>query len=211
MRLEDQLSILEEFGFRLEPDVTLDDLLDTFERAQYESDPFDAIMFVLGIEIECEPWGRRFCRRIWNFDSECIEQSGDYVRIVDELSHVAGKAGALQAVRDHVDLDGATGWLKYRVGGVERHWDVRIDDDWADPVVVDHVMRDLQSDGARFYGKDNGQAIILCYLSDDQAAHLNRLCRGAWSPATVEEKRTFAEAATKAQRGWLAGVRKWIG
>lgn len=210
-RIEDQLSTLQEFGFTLEPDVSLDDLLYSFGREALESEPFDLIFFAFGVEVEREPWGRRFCRRIWNFDYECIEQDGDYVRIVEELSHVAGKAGTLHAVGDHVDLDGGSGWLKYRVGEVERHWNVTIDDDWADPEVVSHIMRDLQGDGGRFFGKDNGQATILCYLSDDQAVRLNRLCNGAWSPAASDDAALPGGVSTEAKGGLLSSIRKWFG
>jgi hypothetical protein len=210
VRLEEQLSTLAEFGFTLEPGVGIDDFLDTFDRDAYEAEPYDLLFFTLGIEIESEPWGRRFCRRLWNFDTECIGQTGDYVRIVDELSHVAGKVGVLQSVCDHVDLESGTGWLTYRVDGIECHWDVTIDDDWADPKVIAHVMRDLQQDGGRFYAKDNGQAAILCFLSDDQAARLNQLSRGAWSPTIPNIARPASEITTPPKRGMLSAIRHWL-
>ena len=211
MRLEDQLSILQEFGFTLEPDIRVDDILYSFGRDELESNPFDLILFILGSEVEREPWGRRFCRRIWNFDFECIGQNGDYVRIVEELSNLAGKAGTLQAVSDHVDLDGGSGWLRYRGGWQDRHWDVKINDDWADPTVVGHIMRDLQTDSGRFYGKDNGQATILCYLTDDEAARLNHLCGGAWRPAVSDDAAPFGGAPARSKAGLLSFIRKWFG
>lgn len=218
MKLEEQLQVLEEFGFTLEPGVSLDDLLYSFERQAYEAEPFDLIFFVMGIEIEREPWGRRFCKRIWNFDTECIEQTGDYVKIAQELCNVTGNRHALQAISDFVDLDGGTGWLKYKVGDVERYWDVEINDDWADPMVISYVMSDLEAVGGRFYGKDNGQASIICYLVEDDAARLNRLSSGAWLPMVVDgEPPVFegtpelAEAELKPISGLMASLRKWFG
>ncbi len=203
MRLEQQLQALEEFGFTLAPGVTIDDMLLVFDRKEYESKPFDVIFFTLGIELESEPWGRRYCRRIWNFDYECIYETGDYVRIVKELSAVAGKSDALRDVSDHVDLDGGTGWLKYSVAEVEQVWDVEIDNDWADPMVIAYVMGDLESDGRRFHGLDNGQATIICYLSDEQAEKLNRLSKGRWKPMVPEE-------GPKQRGGLMASLRKWF-
>ena len=204
MLLEKQLAALEEFDFTLEPSVTIDDLLYSGERSDFESPPFDLIFFVLSGEIEREPWGRRFCRRIWNLDYECIEEDGDYVRIVEELSAVAGRPDALQEVSEHFDVDGGSGWLKYVVGGVERVWDVKVDGDWADPTLIANVMGDLESGRRRFFGLDNGQAMIVCYLDGEQADKLNRLSKNRWSPMVPNEEE-------KANRGFLGMVRRWFG
>jgi hypothetical protein len=203
MLLEQQLAALEEFGFTLEPGVTIDDLLYSGDRSDFESQPFDLIFFVLSGEIEREPWDRRFCRRIWNLDYECIEEDGDYLRIVEQLCAVAGRPDALHGVSEHIDLDRATGWLKYVFGGIERVWDVKVDGDWADPKVIANVMGDLESGGRRFFGLDNGQAMIICYLDGEQAAKLNRLSKSRWSPMVPNEEE-------KANRGLLGMVRRWF-
>lgn len=215
MELEQQLKILEEFGFALEPGVTLDDLLYSSDREGYEAEPFDLIFFIMGVEIEREPWGRRFCKRIWNFDTECIEKTGDYVKIAQELSNVSGKPHALQAFTDFVDLDGRTGWLKYTVSGVERFWDVDVNDDWADPIVISNVMSDLETDGRQFYGKDNGQASIICYLGREEADRMNELCNGAWLPMVPDHVESAVGGATKLvepmpNSGWMSSIRKWF-
>lgn len=207
MQLEKQIQMIGGFGFALEPGVTVEDLLYSFDREGYEAEPFDLIFFIMGVEIEREPWGRRFCKRIWNFDTECIEQTGDYVRIAEELSDVAGKPDALESITDFVDLESKTGWLKYKVSDVERHWDIEIDDDWADPIVTSYIMDDLETDGRRFYGKDNGQASIICYLAKEEAKRLNELCHGAWSPLVPND----LETALKSKSGWMASLRKWFG
>ena len=203
MRLEKQLEALEAFGFTLEPGVTIGDLLYSGERTDFESPPFDLIFFVLGSEIERRPWGRRFCRRIWNFDYECIEQEGDYVRIVEQLGEVAGKPDALSAVSDHIDLDSNVAWLKYNVNSLERVLDVAVDGDWADPETIAKVMGDLESDGQRFYGLDNGQAMIVCYLDGELAERLNQISRNRWVPMVPKAKE-------KAGHGVLAMIRGWF-
>jgi hypothetical protein len=211
MQLEKQLQVLEEFGFTLEPGVTLDDLFYSSDREGYEAEPFDLIFFIMGVEIEREPWGRRFCKRIWNFDTECIEQTGDYVKIAQELCNVAGKPQALQAIADFVDVEAGTGWLKYKVGDVERYWDVEVDNDWADPMVVSYVMDDIETDGGRFYGKDNGQASIICYLTKEEAERLNGLSKGSWVPMVPDDLEATAEAAPRPRGGLMASLRNWFG
>lgn len=48
MRLEAQLSELAALGLALEPSVTVEDLLYSFDREAYEKKPFDLLLFILG-------------------------------------------------------------------------------------------------------------------------------------------------------------------
>ncbi len=186
MTLEQQLSELAKLGLHLAEGVSIDDLLYSFDREAFEAEPFDLILFVLGGEVERRPWGRAVCSRVWNFDTECIEQTGDYVRIVSRLCELAGVPDRLTDILDFVDLETGKAWLEYKVGDVQRHWNIQVDDDWADTQTLSYVMADIQSDGYRFYSKDNGQAVILFYLDARTAARLNELSGGALSPALTK-------------------------
>lgn len=179
MKLEKQLEALSELGIRLEDGITIDDLLYSFSRDQYEGEPFELILFVLGIEVERKPWGRCFCNRAWNLDMECISGTGDYVKIAERLCLLAGVPNRFANLQDCVDLENGLGWLQYEVDGVSRHFDVAINHDWADPEVIAKVMADIESDGFRFYSKDNGQAAIWYYLDQETADRLNSLSGGA--------------------------------
>jgi hypothetical protein len=55
--------------------------------------------------------------------------------------------------------------------------DVAVDNDWADPESVDRVMSDIDRavPGRSFCAKDNGQASIRLYLSEDEAKALRQL------------------------------------
>jgi len=75
MILEKQLGVLAELGLRLNEGVTVDDLFYSYDRNQYETNPFDLILFVFGSEVERKPWGRNICDRAWNFDTEFIDCS----------------------------------------------------------------------------------------------------------------------------------------
>ncbi len=182
MILEQQLARLAELGLKLNNGITIDDLLYSFDRQDYEEQPFELILFVLGIEVEREPWGRSVCSRVWNFDTECITSTGDYVHIVNRLCHIAGQPDRLKDVSDFVDIDARKAWLKYKVDGIERNWPVEVNDDWADTLTITHVMDDIEHDGHRFYFKDNGQAMVLFYLDSKAAAELNRLSSNTVKP-----------------------------
>ena len=186
MTLEQQLAKLAELGLTLDPGITVDDILHSFDRRDYEERPFDLILFVLGIEVERAPWGRAVCSRVWNFDTECINSTGDYVHIVKRLCQVAGRPDFLKDISDFVDIDAGKAWLKYKVNGTERNWPVEVNDDWADTLTLNYVMDDIERDGRRFYFKDNGQAMVLFYLDAGSAAELNRLSSNALKPVLAE-------------------------
>ncbi|REJ74428.1 MAG: hypothetical protein DWQ34_28750 [Planctomycetota bacterium] len=183
MTLEEQLERLSHLGLELNDGVSVEDLLESFDRESYERAPFDCVLFVLGSEAEREPWGRPICSRVWDFDCECIENPGDYVRIVDRLCEVAGMPGLCSEVEDSIDFDSNEAWLKYTIDGKQRYWNVEVDSDWADPVTVSRVMTDIERDGYRFFCKDNGQAMVLFYLDAVAASELNELSRNSLRPA----------------------------
>ena len=175
MTLEQQLDALAELGLALNEGVTVDDLLYSWDRENYEEEPFDAILFVLGSEIEREPWGRNICDKAWNLDVECIEDHGAYVTIVENLCRVAGMPDLLTEIDDSVDLENGKAWLKYTIYGEKRHYTIPVDNDCADPKTVGAVMKDLEQDGKRFYAIDNGQASVWFYLDKATADRLNAL------------------------------------
>ena len=179
MTLEEQLFALYELGLKLNDGVTVDDLLYSFDREDYENEPFDLILFVLGIQVEREPWGRWVSSCAWNFDMECIVETGDYVRIVQRLADIAGQSSRITNIEDYVDLDSVKAWLKYSVDGQPRNYAVTVNNDWADPETVARIMSDIERGGCRFYAKNNGQASIWYYLDSGTAMKLNALAGNA--------------------------------
>lgn len=173
MQLETQLDLLARAGITLSPDATIDDLLYSFDRGAYESRPFHLLSFVLGVEVEREPWGRPFSRSAWNFDTECVHGPGAYVEIVRRLAALAGRSDALGAVTDHLDFDTGEAWLAFELDGRTQRWTVEVRDDWADTLVVSYVMAALERDGKRFYARDNGQAMVLYFLDAAAAGAVN--------------------------------------
>lgn len=175
MKLEDQINTLSEIGLSLNQGVTVDDLLVPYSREEYERAPFDLILYVYGIEIEEEPWGRFYCDRAWNFDVEAIEDDGSYVEIFENFHRLTGNAKRVEGLQDRVDVEEGNAELRYEIDGKKRTFQPVVDNDWADPEVVDTVMADLREPGYDFYAKDNGQASIWFYLAEEQAKALNDL------------------------------------
>jgi hypothetical protein len=98
---------------------------------------------------------------------------------------VAGASERISGVKDEVDLDAGRGWVEFTLDGKRHHWDVEIQDDWADMMVVSYVMDAMEESGRRFYAKDNGQAMVLIYLGEAEAAQINRLSKNGLKPAVA--------------------------
>jgi hypothetical protein len=177
--LENQIEILKGLGISLNENVTIDDFLNSFDRDAYEDKPFDLILFVYGIEIESEPWGRNFSNNAWNFDVECIEDNGSYIEIVKNFALLSNKLDEIENIKDSVDFEKEDAWVSYSINGIEKRYEAEFDNDWADPITVTSIMSDLTNDGYSFYAKDNGQASIWFYLDDKTAQKLNEYSNNA--------------------------------
>ena len=179
MTLENQIEALAELGVVMNEGVTIDDLLYSWVRSDYESSPYDMILFMYGVEIEREPWGRFVSDCAWNLDMECVDGSGSYVEIVRNLARISGQGASVTNIADEVDFDEGTAWVSYEVDGVAMKHVASVNDDWADPDVVVRIMQDLERGGRKFYAKDNGQSSIWYFLTKDQVRGLNALSGGA--------------------------------
>jgi hypothetical protein len=180
MILEEQIEKLSDIGVRLNEGVTVDDLLISYSREEYETSPFDLILFIYGVEIEAEPWGRFICDHAWNFDVEAIEDDGSYVEIVKQFHRISGKVKRIEGLKDSIDIEESHAELYYEVDGVKRTFEPVVDNDWADAQVVEAIMSDLRKPGYDFYPKDNGQASVWFYLSEQQALALNSLANNVF-------------------------------
>lgn len=181
MKLEEQIEKLSEIGLFLNNGVSIDDLLLSYSREEYESAPFDLILFVYGIEIEEEPWGRFICDQAWNFDVEAIEDNGSYVEIVKQLHRISGNSKRIEGLIDSIDIEGSRALLQYEIDGVKREFRPVVDNDWADAEIIEKIMNDLRQPSYNFYPKDNGQASIWFYLSEQQALALNKLANNVFN------------------------------
>jgi hypothetical protein len=173
--LEDRVAALQDIGIKLNTGLTVDDLLIHLDRSDFT---YSNLIFAYGIEIEEEPWGRFYSDQVWDFDTECIVDNGDYVAIVEHLVRLTGYKNLLEDAKDKIDFGAPTAQLSYRIGTIHRELNIPMRDDWVDGDTVHQMMRDIMAvsdDGRAFYGIDNGQAMILFYISEEQAQRLNAL------------------------------------
>lgn len=178
VRLEDQIAALADAGLVVAPGRTIDELLQSWAREDYEGDPWNLLLFMYGSEVEAEPWGRVFCERGWNFDMECLEQAGDYARAFAQIVRLTGRPDLVTDLSDDFDIDARTCEIRYAVQGRPRVLKARVDNDWADPAAVEAFVRDVEAAAGgdrRFWAADNGQASVLFFVTDAEAAKINAL------------------------------------
>lgn len=175
MILEQQIEELKKIGLTLNNDITIDDLLYSWDRREYEQPPFELLLIMFGVETEREPVGRKFCDQAWQLDMECINETGDYVHIVEQLCRTAGMPALITKVEDFIDFKNSEAWLRYEIDGDSRSYTITVNNDWADPNTMASIMQDIVRDGKEFYAKDNGQSSTWFYLDKVTAIKINAL------------------------------------
>ncbi len=183
--LETQIDALKEAGLLMAPGRSIEELLTSWPRAAYESDPYLLLLVMFGSEVESEPWGRFFCERGLNFDMECLVERGDYVRAFTQVLRITGQPDLATQLSDDFagpgrrgEIDKETARITYTMNGRPRTIIARINNDWADPDALAAFMSDIETtiaDGRHFWAADNGQAAVLFFLTDSEAARINAL------------------------------------
>ncbi|MCZ6683111.1 MAG: hypothetical protein O7B26_07995 [Planctomycetota bacterium] len=179
MNLEAQLGALAEHGIRLLPDRTVDELLISFSREDYESDPYSLLLTVMGSDVEEDPWGRRFSDDIWHFDTKCIFDHGAYVEIARRMQTLANGDLPIENLRDHVDTDGSEAWLEFELKGRRERFEPEVNDGWVDPMIFSWFVKMLASEGStrRFIYCDlgGGQDCLIGCATEQELERLRRL------------------------------------
>jgi hypothetical protein len=171
---EEQLRVLAECGMALPPSVRPESLFVSFPREAYEKDPFRLLLCLLGSEAEDEsqgPVGSLLCDRVWHFDTECIEDRGDYAAIARRLAVLARGDLPIENVEDHVDVEGGDAWVAFTLDGRRFEWKAEVRDDWVDPKMLSKFAQLLESrnTGRRFTCVDlQGQDCLIGCSTDSE-------------------------------------------
>ena len=177
--LDEQLRILSSCGVNLATGVDTSALTLSFEPAQFEADPFRLVLTMMGSEAEdarqAGPSGF-LSDDIWHFDTECIENTGDYARIATRLATLAKGELPLESIQDHVDIEGGTAWLEFRLDARSHRLDAAVQDDWVDTTILGRIATLLAGRSAgrrRFTYIDlGGQDCLIGCATPEQKAQM---------------------------------------
>lgn len=171
--ISQKLAHLEKAGIVLADGITAKDIPTDLNDGTYES-----LLIAMGGELEREngQWVP-LSSDIWHFDTECIEDHGDYVRIAARLSEITKGELSLQNIRDFVDVEAKTAWLSFTMGGKEYKWDMKVDDDWVDTELFTkfELLLKERSSPKNFVYLALGQDMLITFCSAEQLKTLNKL------------------------------------
>jgi hypothetical protein len=162
---DQQWEIFRRLGFDLNPTIEKS-VLDEFRNDKsIEERPYFNLYIELGRTIEKEPW-TPLTDRVWNFDTEAIEDNGDYVDIMKNLERVSRGEIRFENLKDRVDLEEGVAWVSFTVRGRSYKWDLKVDDDWVDATLFTKVAAltsTLRTKGRYTYFDTGGQDVVIGY------------------------------------------------
>jgi hypothetical protein len=172
---EHQLSVLESCGVRLAPGASPEELFREFDRGDFEETPYRNLLIAMGGEAESESRAEEIgylSDNIWHFDTECVEDHGDYATIARRMRTLAQGELPLEGISDYVDVEAGKAHVAFRVAGAVHHWDARVQDDWIDDSILYRFAKLLKTvgRGRRFTYYGLGQdGVIGCATADERA------------------------------------------
>jgi len=142
-----------------------------------EKQPYRLLYMYLGRETSKEPW-IPLTDRVWDFDTEAIEDHGAYVSIVRNLERISRGELKFENVRDYVDIEEGKAWVSFSIKGKAYKWKLKVEDDWVDPDFFSKIValtRTLRTNGRFTYFDTGGQNFVVGY---ETPAGLDTLTKG---------------------------------
>lgn len=170
------LAQLEGVGVRLRPGISRDDVLHSFGGTMESAVDWIQLLCVLGSEVERGDFAR-ISDDIWHFDAECIEDQGDYLRVVERFVILAKGALPLTNIRDHVDVEAGEAWVEFTLEEKRVRWDLKVSDDWVDPELYSQLQGLVapRAAGKRFFIVALGQDSLISFGDDRMKQALSNL------------------------------------
>jgi predicted DNA-binding WGR domain protein len=156
LSLEEQLARLQDCNIALSPGINPELLLTFFDRKEYEKKQFELLLYALG-EQTVEDIPRYISPNIWHFDWECVYDGDAYLEITNRLKTLASDALPIENVTASIDLEASEGSMTFELNGVTYRWDIKVEEDWADPGVFEKFDELLISiSNLRYFFLDEG-------------------------------------------------------
>lgn len=173
---DNQLMRLSELGITLNPGVEPVALLEEFPKKKFEEDPYQLLLISLGGEIYKDDNFIITSDNIWHLDTECIEDHGDYIAIIERLKKLTKLE--INDIKDYIDIENEIAWVSFEYNNRKINWDLQVDNDWIDPNIFDHFSELVEDKSSkRIVISSLGQDCLITYLTELQLEEINRLVR----------------------------------
>ena len=155
LSLEKQLEVLAESGIKLREHMSIDDLLKSFDREKFDSQPYLFLLTVMGGESRKEPFDD-FSDAIWLLDYDRTFKhpvAGAYVKIAAKMSRLSGGTMPISDARDAINIAEGKAWLSFGLDGMPYRWDFNVTADRLDDRVLAKFadLLKLVGAGKRFF------------------------------------------------------------
>ena len=172
---EQQLDSFQKLGFKFNNGITKESLLDSFDKSEFENDPWNLMYVCLGSTIEKEPY-TPITDDCWHFDAECIEDHGSYVDILENLKRISKGQLNLENIKDYVDIENEKAWVSFDFEGKSYKWNLRIDNDWVDGELFDKIqeVNSVNKNTKKFTVYVLGQDAVIGYMNDKEISEFKK-------------------------------------
>lgn len=154
----------------------MSDLEASWGRDQLDQPGWGFALICLGMDSEVT--GQPHSPNVWHFDTECIEDHGDYARIATRMADMTQGSLVLTDVKDYVDVQAGKAWLEFTCADQPFHIDCEVTDDWVDTGIFRHfvdLLADRDPKRLFFYFDLGGQDCIIGCVERGQYTRLKRL------------------------------------
>jgi hypothetical protein len=173
---ENQLNKLSELGIFMSADLKKELLLEEFSRNEYEEDPYNLLLLTLGGEVEVNGEFINVSEEIWYLDTECIEDHGDYARIIIRLENMTKLN--LNNITDYVDIQNGTAWVSFEYMNELIRWEMKVDDDWLDMEIFKKFNELIKTEQSmKLYISILDQGCLMGYFNKEQVIEINKLTK----------------------------------
>jgi hypothetical protein len=150
-------------GIRPRPQISPDDLLFSLGGTMDSAVDWTLLLCVLGGEVERGDF-ERVSDDIWHVDAECIEDNGDYIRLVERFAVLTKGVLPLKNIRDYVAIDEDEAWVEFELDGKTVHWDLEVSDDWMAPELYSNLQQLVSSrSDKKFFIMALGQDSLIAF------------------------------------------------
>jgi len=114
---------------------------------------------------------------IWYFDTECIDDSGVYVEIMDRLMKLTQGYLKFDNIEDYIDIENNKAWVSFYFKDNYYKWNLEVEEDWFDFTLIQR-LNDLLGDCAynkKFAVAVLDQTCLIGFLGSEQLENINRL------------------------------------
>jgi hypothetical protein len=164
--LESAVERLVACGVVLHPEFEIDALVEEWSEEDLLGDP---------LLLLCALGGDGCAVNLHHFDTECIEDHGDYARIAIRFAEMARGDLPLEKIDDTVDIENDTASLSFTLDGERHEWTCKVDNDWVDADIISRFAELLRTrnTGRRFtYVTTGGQDCVLGCFTDAERKKL---------------------------------------